>query len=178
MNGLSTRCRCRVLVASVALLLGARAYADVLPSDRAAIAHDKAIVSARYGNCAAFDPTGCHPGAFALPDGFGNRMYVIALWGVAGDACYRGIAYFFDGERLLGNSSILPPRSSAGVVGVHAVGAGKVAILYAVSTSRNVSCAANGNAGTVTYIYDWNGSRFQVISGTPPPPPKWIVGTF
>jgi hypothetical protein len=50
-------------------------------------------------------------------------------------------------------------------------------VIYAVGGSANTSCAQNGNAGTDTYVYAFNGHQMFRKSGTPPKPPKVIVGT-
>ncbi len=147
--------------------------------DPAVVAHDEAVVSATLGNCAAFrGPNGSCPFGPVVPtsDGSGNLLYGFSSQ-TTGDDCFRGIAYFFDGERLLGNTSQLPPNSIGGVVAMHAAGPRRFAVGYGVSPSKLTSCAENGSAGTDTYVYGWNGSRMFLVSGTPPAPPKVIVGS-
>ena len=139
--------------------------------------HDEATVSAIYRSCAAFSPDGCPLSAVRTPDGSGRRLYVILLRAETGDECYRGIAYFFEGEHLLGNTSQLPPKSIGGVIGVRAAGPARFAVTYAVSAAKNTDCADNGDAGRDTYIYRWSGSRLIVAFGTPPVLPKVIVGS-
>lgn len=147
------------------------------PPDPAVVAHDEAAVAAMYGNCSAFNPDGCPFGPIVTtPDGSGNLLYAISIQ-TTGDDCFRHIAYFFDGERLLGNTSQLPPTSIGGVVAMQAAGPRRFAVGYGVSPSKLTSCAENGSAGKDTYVYGWNGSRMFLVSGTPPVPPEVIVGS-
>ncbi len=144
------------------------------------VAHDRSAVAARYANCAALrlSKTGCPFGPVATTsDGSGGLLYGILLTAQTGDDCYRGVAYFFDGERLLASTEGLPPYSvGGGVVALRASGPKRFAVGYGVSPSSQTSCAQNGSAGTDTYRYSWNGSALSVVSGTLPSPPEVIVG--
>ncbi len=66
--------------------------------------------------------------------------------------------------------SHLAPHSSAGVVRLRADGPKRFAVGFAVSPSSLASCAENGSAGITTYVYDWNGSKMSVVSGSLPSP--------
>lgn len=107
----------------------------------------------------------------------GVDVYVILLRQKTGNDCFRAIASFFTGERLLGITSQLAPRSDDGVVGVRSAGPGRVSVDYAVSWSKNAVCAVNGGAGVDTYVYGWRNERLFFISGAAPQRPKWIAGT-
>lgn len=159
---------------------GSPAASTAVPAsspDPAVVAHDEAAVAAVYGNCSAFNPNGCPFGpVVTTPDGSGNLLYAISAQ-TTGDDCFRHIAYFFDGERLLGNTSQLSPNSIGGVVAIQAEGPGRFAVGYGVSPSKSTSCAENGSAGTDSYVYGWDGSHIFVVSGTPPTPPAVIVGS-
>ncbi len=140
------------------------------PSGAAAVAHDEAVISAQYGQCRAFFvPNGCPFGSVAqTSDGSGGHLYGVLLTQSTGDACFRGIAYFFDGEKPVGSSQ-------ENVVALQSDGPGRFAVGYAVSNPKvDPSCAGNGSAGTDTYVYGWNGSAVVKISGSPPPPPEVI----
>ena len=143
----------------------------------AVLAHDEAAVSAIYHNCAAFNPNGCPLSAAVTRDGHGRLLYGIFLAAETGDACYRGIVYFFDGEKLIDNTSQLPPDSIGGVVALKASGPKTFTVGYGVSPSKLTTCAANGSAGTDSYVYGWNGARMVVVSGAPPALPEVIVGS-
>ena len=143
----------------------------------AVLAHDEAAVSAIYHDCAAFNPNGCSLSAAVTPDGHGRLLYGILLAAETGDDCYRGIVYFFDAEKPIGNTSQLPPGSTGGVVSLQASGPGTFTVGYAVSPSKLTSCAANGSAGTVSYVYRWNDIKLVVVSGSPPALPAVIVGS-
>jgi hypothetical protein len=143
------------------------------------VAHDEAVISASHEDCKAFEPAGrCPFGVVAMtPNGSGGSLYAFRLTEVTGDDCDRGLVYFFDDERLLVSTSDLAPHSSAGVVRLSADGPKRFAVGFAVSPSSLTSCAANGSAGTATYVYGWNGSNMSVVSGGVPSRPKVIVGT-
>jgi hypothetical protein len=148
-------------------------------SVRADIRHDEAFVANRNGHCAAFSASHrCPFGAAAsTSDLSGGHLIAIDLRWFTMDACDRGVAYFFDGTKFLGTTRKLRPFSIGGVDTVHAAGAGLFAVAYFVSKSKNTSCARNGNAGTDTYKYRWNGSRMARESGSLPRLPKVIVGS-
>jgi hypothetical protein len=85
--------------------------------------------------------------------------------------------FFFSKEHFLVSTRKLRPHSLGGVVGLHAHGARKFAVIYAVSANASTSCAQAGNAGTDSYVYRYDGHQMVKKSGTPPKLPKVIVGT-
>jgi hypothetical protein len=147
-------------------------------SIRADIRRDEAFVANRNGHCAAFSARHqCPFGAASTSNGSGGHLIAINLRQVTMDDCNRGLVYFFDGTRFLSTTHKLRPFSVGGVKTVHAARAGKFFVTYWVSRSKNTSCAANGNAGTDTYLYRWNGSRMAREAGSLPRLPKVIVGS-
>ena len=146
---------------------------------KAQIAHDKAFVSRRHDNCAAFRPSPAHcPFKVATtPNGKHGHLIAVDITQQTGDDCYRGRVFFFTGRQFLASTRRLPPRSFGGVKGVRAAGIARFKVIYRVSASAGTSCAMNGNAGTDPYVYAWNGQHMVKESGTPPAPPKVIVGT-
>ena len=145
----------------------------------AEIAHDKAVVAAKYHNCSALhlSPQHCPFKVATTSNGHGGSLIGIDLTQQSGDDCDRGRAFFFSKETLLASTKALQPHSVGGVEGLHADGTAQIAIVYGVSASASTSCAENGNAGTDTYVYAWNGHHMIKKSGTPPKLPKVIVGT-
>ncbi len=110
-------------------------------------------------------------------DGAGSVLYGILLIAQTGDECFRGVGYFFDGERLVTNTGQLPPDDlGGGVVSLATSGPSSFAVGYAVSPSVSTSCADNGSAGTDTYTYGWSDAEFVVLSGVLPNPPSVLVG--
>ena len=146
---------------------------------KAEIAHDKAFVAARYHHCAALhlSPQHCPFKVATTSNGHGGSLIAIDLTQQTGDDCDRGRAFFFSKETFLASTKDLQPHSVGGVEGLHAHGTAQIGIVYGVSASASTSCAENGNAGTDTYVYAWNGHHMIKKSGTPPKLPKVIVGT-
>lgn len=169
-----------VLAAGCASAQAAGGVSGAAPQTlKAEIAHDKAFIAARYHNCAALhlSPQHCPFKVATTSNGHGGSLIAIDLTQQTGDDCYRGRAFFFSKETFLANTKALQPRSVGGVEGLHAHGTAQIAIVYGVSASASTSCAENGNAGTDTYVYAWNGHHMIKKSGTPPKLPKVIVGT-
>ena len=147
-------------------------------SVRSQIRHDEGVVAARNNHCASFSASHrCPFAAASTSDLSGGALIAIELRWFTMDACDRGVVYFFDGTKLIMTTRKLRPFSIGGVDKVRAAGGGKFSVVYFVSASKNVSCAANGNAGTDTYVYRWNGSRMARESGRLPRLPKVIVGS-
>ncbi len=146
---------------------------------KAEIRHDKAIVAAKYHHCSALHlrPRHCPFKVATTSNGHGGSLIAIDLTQQTGDDCFRGRAFFFSKETFLTSTKGLKPNSVGGVEGLHADGTAQIAIVYGVSKSANTSCAENGNAGTDTYVYAWNGRHMVKKSGAPPKLPKVIVGT-
>ena len=146
---------------------------------KAEITHDKAIVAARYHNCAALhlSPQHCPFKVATTSNRHGGSLIAIDLTQQTGDDCFRGRAFFFSKETFLASTKALQPDSVGGVEGLRAHGTAQIAIVYGVSASASTSCAENGNAGTDTYVYAWNGHHMIKKTGAPPKLPKVIVGT-
>ena len=146
---------------------------------KAQIKHDKAVVAAKYHNCSALhlSPPHCPFKVATTSNGHGGSLIAIDLTQQTGDDCFRGRAFFFSKETFLTSTRALKPHSVGGVEGLHAHGTAQIAIVYGVSASASTSCAENGNAGTDTYVYAWNGHHMVKKSGTPPKLPKVIVGS-
>ncbi len=146
---------------------------------KAQIAHDKAFVADRYHGCASLhlSPRHCPFKVATTSNGHGGKLIAIDLTQQTGDDCNRGRVFFFTKEHFLASTRKLRPHSLGGVVGMHAHGAAKFAVIYGVSANTSTSCADAGNAGTDSYVYAYNGHRMVKKSGTPPKLPKVIVGT-
>jgi hypothetical protein len=145
---------------------------------QAEIAHDKAVVAGKYHHCSSFLASRRCPFKVATTaNGHGGTLIAIDITQQTMDDCDRGRVFFFNGETLLVSTRGLAPHSVGGVEGVRAHGAKEFAVIYGVNRSQNTSCAQSGNAGTDTYVYGWNGTHMIKKSGTPPNPPKVIVGT-
>jgi outer membrane murein-binding lipoprotein Lpp len=166
------------LAAGCSSTAGGTAAAGSASTLKAQIAHAKAVIDRRYHDCAALrlSPSHCPFKVASTPDGKGGDLIAINLTQQTGDDCYRGEVFFFDADRFLASTRQLPPRSVAGVEGLHAAGTAAFTVTYGVSASANSTCAMNGSAGTDDYVYGWNGSRMYAKSGTPPKPPRVIVG--
>jgi hypothetical protein len=145
----------------------------------AEIRHDKAFVSRRYDNCRAFVPSPgrCPLAVAVVANGRRGHLIAVDITRQTGDDCFRGRVFFFNGEHFAASTRQLPPRSFGGVKSVRADRTARFKVIYWVSASAQTSCAMNGNAGTDRYVYAWNGRRMVKKSGTPPAPPKVIVGT-
>ena len=169
-----------VLAAGCASAQAAGSLSGAAPRTlKAEIAHDKAVVAAKYHHCSALhlSPPHCPFKVATTSNGHGGSLIAIDLTQQTGDDCYRGRAFFFSNETFLTSTKALQPHSVGGVEGLRAHGSAQIAIVYGVSASANTSCAQNGNAGTDTYVYEWNGHHMIKKSGTPPKLPKVIVGT-
>ncbi|HEX3424591.1 MAG TPA: hypothetical protein VHT30_00565 [Acidimicrobiales bacterium] len=183
---MTERGRDKLAIAAVTVALVLAACGRTTPSGSAAatpspdpgvVAADEAAVAAANSQCAAFTPDRRCPfgPVVTSSDGAGGLLYAVALTAISGDACFRGVAYFFDGRRLATDSTRLPPNLPGGVVSLASAAAGQFTVGYGVSLP-NSSCADNGSAGTDPYVYGWNGSTMVLRSGTPPTPPKLLVG--
>jgi hypothetical protein len=164
--------------AAVAVGRHHRAAAGAASSVRADIRQDEAFVARRNGHCATFSAAHkCPFAAASTSNGKGGHLIAINLRQFTMDDCDRGVVYLFNGTKFLVTTRKLRPFSDGGVKAVRAAGAREFAVVYWVSRSKNTSCAENGNGGTDTYKYRWNGSRMARVSGSPPRLPKVIVGS-
>lgn len=162
-------------IVAAALVAGAVHHAPPLGA-RAQAEHDRAAVAATYHGCHGIGLPRCDTRA-VWADGPGGLLVAVEIRPVTGDDCYRGLVYFFAGERRLGASSRLAPFSRAGVVALSARADGSVVVGYALSPSSRTSCAANGSAGVDDYRYALQGGTVIVVSGRPPRAPEVIVGS-
>lgn len=177
-----TRCGPLLLGLAGLVLAGcgsAQAASTQASTLKAQIAHDKAFVAARYHHCKSLhlSPQHCPFKVATTPNGHGGSLIAIDLTQQTGDDCNRGRVFFFNREHFLASTRKLRPHSLGGVVGLHAKGAKKFTVIYAVSKNANTSCADAGNAGTDSYVYAYDGHQMFKKSGTPPKLPKVIVGT-
>jgi len=177
-----TRCGPLLLGLTGLVLAGcgfAQAASTQASTLKAQIAHDKAFVAARYHHCKSLhlSPPHCPFKIATTSNGHGGSLIAIDLTQQTGDDCNRGRVFFFNKEHFLASTRKLRPHSLGGVVGLHAKGAKKFTVIYAVSKTANTSCAEAGNAGTDSYVYAYNGHQMFKKSGTPPKLPKVIVGT-
>jgi len=138
------------------------------------IAHDEAIINRMRSYCGGFEPAskGCPFAVTSTPDGTGGRVYAIALLATAGDSCAGSIVYFFDGERLITDTTALPPSTTPPMVRLSSPGTGRISVVWRVNPAVNTPCYQFGSAGTDTYLYGWNGKTMTLLSGNPPQPPK------
>ncbi|HXP18165.1 MAG TPA: hypothetical protein VN840_00840 [Streptosporangiaceae bacterium] len=169
-----------VLGAGAAVAIGRHTHATPgsVSSISADIRHDEAYVARKNGHCAAFSAAHkCPFAAASTSNGKGGHLIAINLRQFTGDDCDRGVVYLFNGTKFLVTTRKLRPFSIGGVKAVRAAGTAEFAVVYWVSRSKNTSCAENGNAGTDTYKYRWNGTRMAWASGKPPRLPKVIVGS-
>jgi hypothetical protein len=145
----------------------------------AQVAHDEATVAATYHNCDALhlSPSHCPFKTATTSNGSGGGLIAIDLTQQTGDDCYRGKVFFFNGESLVADTKGLAPHSKGGVESVRAAGSAAFAVTFGTSPSTSTSCAQNGSAGPDVYRYTWDGTNMAKKSGTPPTPPKVIVGT-
>jgi hypothetical protein len=138
------------------------------------IAHDEAIVNQMHSSCTAFEPTGkgCPFLVATTADGHGGLVYAITLLADAGDSCAGSIVYFFDGERLITDTTTLPPHTDPGADAVTSPQVGQFKVVWRVNPSVDAGCDQYGTAGSDTYLYGWNGTTMSLLSGTPPQPPQ------
>lgn len=143
------------------------------PSPRV-VAHDEAVINRMRSYCAAFEPAsnGCPFAVTSTPDGTGGRVYAIALRATAGDSCAGSIVYFFDGERLITDTTALPPSTTPPMARLGSPAPGRIDVVWRVNPALNAPCYQFGSAGTDTYRYAWNGKTMTLLSGSPPQPPK------
>ena len=148
-----------------------------------AVPADEATLSALYKGCAGT----CAYQTASTPDGTGGTLYAIEVNQQYGDGNGRGAVFFFHGETLLPGTGSLAPGTSvengdglewvldpgAGP-GISAPSSGHFAVTYIVSSAPNLCNACDGNDGTDTFTYGWNGSAMVVESGTTPTPPAVI----
>jgi hypothetical protein len=140
----------------------------------AVIAHDEAIINQAHFNCTAFEPAGkgCPFSVATTPDGQDGLVYAITLLDNAGDSCAGSIVYFFDSEKLITDTTALPPYTTPGAEAVTSPRVGQFRVVWSVNPSVNAICAQYGTAGTDTYLYGWNGTTMNLLAGTPPTPPR------
>jgi hypothetical protein len=144
------------------------------PPSPQVIAHDEAIINRKRSYCAGFEPAskGCPFAVTSTPDGAGGRVYAIALLATAGDSCAGSIVYFFDGERLITDTTALPPSTAPPMARLSSPATGRIGVVWRVNPAVNAPCYQYGSAGTDTYLYGWNGTTMTLLSGNPPPSPK------
>lgn len=58
--------------------------------------------------------------------------------------------------------------------GISVPSPGQFAVTYVVSSGPDMCNARDGDDGTDTFVYRWNGSAMARESGTPPTPPAVI----
>lgn len=144
------------------------------PPSTHVIAHDEAIINRMRSYCEAFEPAskGCPFAVTSTPDGTGGRIYAIAMLATAGDSCAGSIVYFFDGERLITDTTTLPPSTTPPMARLSSPSSGRISVVWRVNPAVNAPCYQFGSAGTDTYLYGWNGTTMTLLSGSPPQPPK------
>jgi hypothetical protein len=144
---------------------------------------DESMLSSLYDGCGGT----CTYEAAETTDGAGGTLYAIEVTDQYQDGYGRGAVFFFRGESLLAGTGGLPPGTSvqhgsgldwvldpeAGS-GISAPSPGHFAVTYVVSSAANLCNACDGDAGTDTYTYRWNGSALVLGTGTPPAPPAVI----
>jgi hypothetical protein len=149
-----------------------------------ALAADESALSTLYEGCAGT----CAYETASTPDGAGGILYAIEVEQQYGDGYGRGAVFFFHGETLLPGTGALAPGTSvekgegldwvldpgAGP-GISVPSSGHFAVTFVVSSAPNLCNACDGNDGTTTYTYGWNGTALVVDSGTAPTPPA-VVG--
>jgi hypothetical protein len=148
-----------------------------------ALAADESSLSHLYAGCGG----SCQFETASTTDGSGGTLYAVEVANQNQDGYGRGAVFFFHGDTLLPGTGNLAPQTTveqgAGldwVVGpeaapaVSAPSAGHFAVTYIVSSGPNMCNACDGDAGTDTYTYDWNGSAMTVASGNAPAPPAVI----
>lgn len=153
-------------------------------SPAVAVPADESTLSTLYNGCAGT----CGYQTASTPDGAGGILYAIEVDQQYGDGYGRGAVFFFHGETLLPGTGALAPGTSVeggrGLDWVLDPGAGPAisvpssghfAVTFVVSSGPNMCNACDGNDGTTTFTYDWNGSAMVVDSGTLPAPPA-VVG--
>jgi hypothetical protein len=148
-----------------------------------AVAGDEAALSTLYDGCAGT----CAYETASTPDGAGGTLYSIEVEQQYGDGYGRGAVFFFHGETLLAGTGSLAPDTSvekgqgldwvldpgAGP-GLSVPSSGHFAVTFVVSSAPNLCNACDGNDGTDTFTYGWNGTAMVVDSGTPPAAPAVI----
>jgi hypothetical protein len=153
-------------------------------SPAVAIPADEATLSALYNGCAGT----CAYETASTPDGAGGTLYAIEVEQQFADGYGRGAVFFFHGETVLPGTGALEPGTSvenaqgldwvldpgAGP-GISVPSSGHFAVTFVVSSAANMCNACDGNDGTTTFTYGWNGTAMVVDSGTPPTPPA-VVG--
>ena len=148
-----------------------------------ALAKDESVLSSLYDACGGT----CRYETVETTDGAGGTLYAIEVTDQFQDGYGRGAVFFFRGVSLLAGTGGLAPGTSvqhgAGLDWVLDPEAGKgvsvpssehFAVTYIVSSAANLCNACDGDAGTDTYTYAWNGSALVLGSGTPPAPPAVI----
>jgi hypothetical protein len=148
-----------------------------------ALPTDEAALSALYDGCAGT----CAYETASTPDGAGGSLYAIEVEQQFGDGYGRGAVFFFHGETLLPGTGSLEPGTSvekgqgldwvldpgAGP-GISVPSSGHFTVTFVVSSAPNLCNACDGNDGTTTFTYGWNGTDMVVDAGTPPTPPAVI----
>jgi hypothetical protein len=147
------------------------------------LAADESVLSSLYDACGGT----CQYETVGTTDGAGGILYAIEVVEQFPDGYGRGAVFFFHGESLLAGTGDLAPGTSVQHAsgldwvldpeagnGISAPSPGHFAVTYIVSSGPNLCNACDGDAGTDTYTYRWNGSALVVASGTPPPAPAVI----
>jgi hypothetical protein len=150
--------------------------------DATAVTTDEAELSNRYG-CGGT----CQFEVASTTDGRGGTLYGIEVVSQFGDGYGRGAVFFFRGESLLAGTGSLAPATSVqhgagldwvldpGVApGISVPSPGQFAVTYVVSSGPDMCNACDGDDGTDTFVYRWNGSAMALESGTSPTPPAVI----
>ena len=148
-----------------------------------ALAADEAALSTLYNGCAG----ACTYETASTTDGAGGTLYAVEVDQQYGDSYGRGAVFFFHGETLLPGTGALAPGTSVekgqGLDWVLDPGAGpalsvpssgRFAVTFVVSSAADMCNACDGNDGTDTFTYGWNGTALVVDSGTVPTPPAVI----
>jgi hypothetical protein len=148
-----------------------------------ALAVDESALSNLYMSCGGT----CQYESVSTPDGAGGTLYAIEVVSQFPDGYGRGAVFFFHGESLLPGTGNLAPNTSVqhgsgldwvldpeAAPGISVPSPGHFAVTFIVSSGPNLCNACDGNAGTTTFTYDWNGAAMVVQSGTTPAPPAVI----
>ena len=161
----------------------------------AAIATDEAYVTQQLDNCVAWTASNSCQGLFsATQTAVGSTVvYTIFASQTGGGSCGRGTVWFFDGTTPVALAANLAPGEVLTVNGVDqnevtmlaapptTPATGEFSLSYLVSSPEQpgatyTDCADIGDAGTDTYVYQWNGTSIVYQSGNPPTPPDFIGG--
>jgi hypothetical protein len=132
-------------------------------------------VSAAYGSCTAFSPTGCPMTATTTPDGNGGNLIVVGVQ-VTGDG-YQAIV-FFDGTMAVGQAGAscsrpfrpqLRPLGTPRYSAITASGPGKLEVSWSTWSKSNFAGFCCPNGPPMTWAYQWDGNSLQASGPGPPP---------